>query len=428
MSLPGFRQSSAFGKRSEPHTVIIARGNTIRHFTVRPWLMAVLGSALAAVAIGYLLATSYLVLRDDLFGATVARQARMQQAYEDRISALRAQVDRITSRQLLDQQLMENKVSDLLNRQAELSERHSIISPFVQGTALQSGKSANAPIPKPRPDKKAAIELDDPQTLSYAATDSVITGSIFSKILNDRKQDRQRTTNADKADQLFVAINKSLKSIEIRQVEKIRSLTDNAYQTADQISSALGKVGLSINVETGKSSAKGGPLITVGLAKFNTELKQLDEALKVLETIKDNARLLPIGTPLPGAKVTSRFGMRRDPILGSRAMHTGMDFRAPLGAPVKATGAGKVVSAGWNGGYGRMVEIDHGHGIITRYAHLSRISVKKGQRVTAGLIVGKVGSSGRSTGPHLHYEIRHSGKPANPKKFIQVGQKLAKIL
>ncbi|TIU16648.1 MAG: M23 family peptidase, partial [Mesorhizobium sp.] len=110
-------QSTVFGRRKEPHTVIIARGNEIRHFTIRPWVAAFCGSALAAMAIGYLLATSYLVLRDDLIGATTARQARMQQAYEDRISALRAQVDRITSRQLLDQKLMQTKVGELLERQ-----------------------------------------------------------------------------------------------------------------------------------------------------------------------------------------------------------------------------------------------------------------------------------------------------------------------
>jgi hypothetical protein len=92
----GIRQAAVFGRRREPHTVIIARGDDIRHFTVRPWLAAFAGSVLAALAISYLLATTYLVLRDDLVGATVVRQAHMQQAYEDRISALRAQLDRIS--------------------------------------------------------------------------------------------------------------------------------------------------------------------------------------------------------------------------------------------------------------------------------------------------------------------------------------------
>ena len=425
MSLPGFRQTSVFGKRSEPHTVIIARGNSVRHFTIRPWVAAVMGSALAAVAVGYLLATTYLVLRDDLLGATVARQARMQQAYEDRISALRAQVDRITSRQLLDQQLMENKVSELLNRQTVLSERNGIISPLLQGSGLGNNLPANAPVPEPRPDDRASISPEDGAALAYAGTDPQTTGSIFTKLLGPRNQ--PNLSAAERADEVFVAINKSLRSIEVGQVRKIRTLTENAYQTADAISSELGNIGLNVNVDFGRT-ASGGPLITVDPAKFDAEVGQLDEALKVLDTIKANAKMLPIANPLPGSSVTSRFGIRRDPILGSRAMHSGMDFRAPLGHPVKATGAGKVITTGWNGGYGRMVEIDHGHGIVTRYAHLKSISVSEGQMVEAGTIIGKVGSSGRSTGPHLHYEIRRGGEPTNPNRFLTVGQKLSKLL
>ena len=146
------RQSAVFGRRREPHTVIIARGDEIRHFTVRPWLAALAGSALAAVAIGYILATSYLVLRDDLIGATVARQARMQQAYEDRISALRSQVDRITSRQLLDQQLMEEKVGTLLARQAELAARQGRIGSIMENQpAAEPTAVGDIPVPVSRP-------------------------------------------------------------------------------------------------------------------------------------------------------------------------------------------------------------------------------------------------------------------------------------
>ncbi|TIX39838.1 MAG: M23 family peptidase, partial [Mesorhizobium sp.] len=151
-------QSAVFGKRKEPHTVIIARGNEIRHFTIRPWLAAFLGSALAAVVIGYLLATSYLVLRDDLIGATTARQARMQQAYEDRISALRAQVDRITSRQLLDQQLMETKVSELLERQTQLSQRHGRLGPILERAESEVGAASAADgAAAAKPDERAEV-------------------------------------------------------------------------------------------------------------------------------------------------------------------------------------------------------------------------------------------------------------------------------
>ncbi len=118
--------------------------------------------------------------------------------------------------------------------------------------------------------------------------------------------------------------------------------------------------------------------------------------------------------------------MRRDPLLGTPAFHSGMKFRAPSGAPVRATASGKFVKAGWTGGYGRMVEFDHGNGLKTRYAHMSKILVKKGQRINVRKIIGKIGSSGRSTGPHLHCEIRGHGKTVNPVLFLKAGKEVKK--
>ncbi len=139
-------QQPVFGKRREPHTIIIARGDDVSHFTIRPWLALSLGAVLSSIAVGYLLATTYLVLRDDLIGATASRQARIQQAYEDRISALRAQVDRITSRQLLDQQLMETKVAELIDRQEQLTSRTGRLAPLLDRARDAKGKS-KVPLP-----------------------------------------------------------------------------------------------------------------------------------------------------------------------------------------------------------------------------------------------------------------------------------------
>src|SRR5262249_42700654 len=122
------------------------------------------------------------------------------------------------------------------------------------------------------------------------------------------------------------------------------------------------------------------------------------------------------------------FGVRHDPLIGIPAMHAGLDFRAPSGSPALATAPGTVVTAGWNGGYGRMVEIDHGNGFSTRYAHLSKIHVKVGQKVATGDTVGDVGSTGRSTGPHLHYEIRRNGDIVDPVGFLKAGSKLKQLL
>jgi murein DD-endopeptidase MepM/ murein hydrolase activator NlpD len=122
---------------------------------------------------------------------------------------------------------------------------------------------------------------------------------------------------------------------------------------------------------------------------------------------------------------TSGFGVRSDPFLGRAAMHTGLDFRAQMGDPVRVTANGKVVSAGWSGGYGRMVEVDHGNGLATRYGHLSEINVKLGQQVRIGEVIGEVGSTGRSTGPHLHYETRIEGEAVDPQKFLRAGVRLS---
>ncbi|TPK74604.1 M23 family peptidase [Mesorhizobium sp. B2-3-3] len=428
-------QSAIFGRRKEPHTVIIARGNEIRHFTIRPWLAAFIGSALAAIAIGYLLATSYLVLRDDLIGATTARQARMQQAYEDRISALRAQVDRITSRQLLDQQLMETKVSELLERQTQLSQRHGRLGPLLERAENDVGAvPAEDPATAGKPDKRTEVtgSLTQP-THNYAvASLGADLGAADTRPFSlwSTRTDPLPDSAADRADKLFVSINQSLKSIENDQLTRISTLADNAYKNADAIQQALQTAGLPVDSDFGKNETDvGGPLIPLDSSMmFDSKVKELDEALDTLDHLKKEARQLPLANPAPGHSVTSPFGVRTDPILGTAALHSGMDFRAPIGMAARVTAPGIVTKAGWNGGYGRMVEVDHGNGFATRYGHLSEIDVSVGQRLDAGAIIGKTGSSGRSTGPHLHYEVRHNGEAIDPLRFLTVGKKVAQFL
>lgn len=420
-------QSAVFGKRKEPHTVIIARGNEIRHFTIRPWLAAFLGSALAAVVIGYLLATSYLVLRDDLIGATTARQARMQQAYEDRISALRAQVDRITSRQLLDQQLMETKVSELLERQTQLSQRHGRLGPILERAESEVGAASAADgAAAAKPDERAEV-IGAQSTYSIASLGAGDTRPF--SLWSTRSDPLPSDSAADRADRLFVSINQSLKAIESEQLSRVTTLADNAYKNADAITQALAAAGLPVDSDFGKDSDVGGPLIPLNASTmFDSKVKELDEALDALDHLKKEARRLPLANPAPGHSVTSPFGVRTDPILGTAALHSGMDFRAPMGMPAKVTAPGVVTKAGWNGGYGRMVEVDHGNGFATRYGHLSEIDVTVGQKLAAGDMIGKTGSSGRSTGPHLHYEVRHNGEAVDPLRFLTVGKKVAQYL
>lgn len=418
------KAAAVFGKRREPHTVIIASGDRIRHFTVRPWLVATLGSALSAMAIGYLLATSYLVLRDDLIGASIARQARVQQAYEDRIAALRAQVDRITSRQLLDQQLMETKVSELLQRQSQLSRRHGRLGPILERAESElpaAQPAAAAPAGDPaKPDRRAQAEPAKPAAHASAIPDFAFwtTRSATADALSD----------ADRADRLFSAINNSLRTIESEQIDRVTTLAADADRTADAIADALEAIGLDPDRQDGKTGI-GGPLIALDdKSSFDTRVRELDDALARLEGIKKVALSAPIHNPAPRFAISSTFGVRRDPLIGTPALHAGVDFRVPYGNIARATGAGTVVKAGWFGGYGRMVEIDHGDGMATRYGHLSKVLVKVGDHVEYGSAVGRTGSSGRSTGPHLHYEVRRNGVAIDPLRIIRAGKKIAELL
>ncbi|MER2536327.1 MAG: M23 family metallopeptidase [Rhizobiaceae bacterium] len=414
-------QTTVFGKRSEPHTVIIARGDHIRHFTVRPWLMALAGSALAAIAIGYLLATTYLVLRDDLIGAAAARQARLQQDYEDRISALRAQVDRITSRQMLDQQLMETKVGELLERQSLLAARHGRLGALPDEPA-DAGNEPPAAVPDTtaKPDIRASLSGFRPTRADAASSGPFAFWSTRTAAAPE--------SAADRTDRLFADINQSLRSIEHEQIARINTLTEDTYQTTEAIADALEDAGLSIDRDNGKAGV-GGPFVPIdNPAQFDARMRELDEALATLERMKSEARRMPISNPAPGLGISSTFGVRKDPLLGTLALHSGMDFRAASGTAARVTAAGKVVRAGWSGGYGRMVEVEHAGGFTTRYAHLSKIVVQVGDEVDVGDVVGKTGSSGRSTGPHLHYEVRRNGSALNPLRFLKVGRKIAQYL
>jgi murein DD-endopeptidase MepM/ murein hydrolase activator NlpD len=174
----------------------------------------------------------------------------------------------------------------------------------------------------------------------------------------------------------------------------------------------------------------GGPFVPVKLASdagpFERQLYRINITRAQVERLNRTLALVPYRKPVVGeVEFTSGFGVRSDPFLGRPAMHTGLDFRAATGDPVRATANGRVASSGWAGGYGRMVEIDHGNGLSTRYGHLSEIGVKVGDTIKIGQVIGAVGSTGRSTGPHLHYETRIDGEAVDPQKFLRAGVRLS---
>jgi murein DD-endopeptidase MepM/ murein hydrolase activator NlpD len=390
--------------------------------------MAALGaSVLAAVAIGYLLATSYLMLRDDILNAAIARQARMQHAYEDRIASLRSQVDRITSYRLLDQQIMETKVAELLDRQSMLASRSGQLAPLLQkaelnGLGLSAGQLGETDIPVPvsgnggLDSRRMLFRSQKPRAgvMQEASAETV-------KLKSDMESMPIVTLSR---------LGASLNSLEADQINRISGLADSARAMREQMISDARDAGLPLKAPAAQETGTGGPFIPAGSDEvsetFEQELDDLNRELEALDKVRGAIRTFPIANPAPGRRISSSFGKRRDPILKRSAFHSGIDFALPSGTPVRATGAGKVIRAGRNGGYGNMVEIRHANGLTTRYAHMSRILVKTGQKISAGAIVGKSGNTGRSTGPHLHYEVRQNDRAVNPMTYVRAGQSLRK--
>lgn len=390
-------------------TISLKTSRGSRTFYLSP---AVVTSAIATAFLslaGFLVISAYLAFQDDLLSATLARQARIQQAYEDRIAALRTQVDLVTSRQLLDQQAVERRVALLAARQERLGMRAQHIRKalgYVEPVTAKTGNETTQPLKS-----GSGLRLG---SLVGSTTPFDKSRSKIAAAASDRP-----------AGELIASLEASLEETEAQQLAHLRKMRKTARQKALKIASILKRQGIRLPEDT----AVGGPLIEMKNSNsFLDTVDALESSLASLEKVRRAARYLPHGSPAPGQKISSPFGSRRDPFTGRRAMHGGIDFRAQRGTPVRATASGTVIRAGRNGGYGKLVEIDHGGGITTRYAHLSRIGVKKGQKISRGQRIGRVGSTGRSTGPHLHYEVRRAGRVLNPIRYVRLEQKLKPYL
>jgi murein DD-endopeptidase MepM/ murein hydrolase activator NlpD len=208
--------------------------------------------------------------------------------------------------------------------------------------------------------------------------------------------------------------------VAVLQEEKAE-LFDSAVADLNQksriIESILNSVGVDIQVQVSNENS-GGPFTS---SADETRDKLILRADRYLDAIQN----VPLGAPVPGV-LTSRFGRRNDPINGKSAYHRGVDIRGRMGSDVMATAGGTVIIQNYDNVNGRYVVLDHGNGFKTKYGHLKKSLVQKGDTVERGQIIGLVGNSGRSTGPHVHYEIRYDGKSVNPTRFVRIAKYLNK--
>lgn len=222
-----------------------------------------------------------------------------------------------------------------------------------------------------------------------------------------------------------------LVELQTAQEESIRRLSERTLAHIDTMERVIQTAGLDVEAllraDKSRTAGQGGPFIAAGADdlpghKLRSDLGHLDMQISRWEALQGLMQKLPLAPPLAAYYITSGYGKRRDPINGKWAAHYGVDLGNVPKSPVYATAPGVVTFAGYQGKYGVLVEIDHGAGLKTRYGHLNKALVKKGQQVAFQDTIGLLGNSGRSTGTHVHYEVLFHGKPKNPMNFFKAGR------
>lgn len=408
----------------------------VQFMALSPWTQAVLALG-ALFFLGWVGFTSVnVVFQDQIIAAKDRKFIRMQSAYEQRIAEMQSSYDELSTamvqaeREFLsattDLETKHGLLADLLNHSREVRSqlddmRKSVAA--LTGTSGREEKRETRILLRPAPVEGAFRESRVPVAAPLDARGGAFTD--LAQAASDLRHEEKvalmdhRLEALDTVQQQLINRIEEETDLEIKEIESIIRLTGF---DPDQLATRM-------DIE---AVAHGGPFINYAdtllgedgeeTGEFDRQIFRVATNLDRISVLNQTLRMLPLARPIYGVETTSNFGARVDPFNRRLAFHSGIDFAGPYGTPVHAPMEGKVAFAGWRGAYGRFVEIDHGNGIKTRYAHLASISVKTGDRVEFRETIGKLGSSGRSTGPHLHYEVWVDGKVQNPAKFLKAGQ------
>lgn len=272
---------------------------------------------------------------------------------------------------------------------------------------------------------KVTSDLGARQDFLEAATASVLPDDA-----NVAKEGETVSNSSSEADKTVSKVSAlipeagQLAEIEARQLVLVERLTRYADRRAARAANAIRQLGLNPAAMQNKPdvSAMGGPLERLSSgsgSKLDPRFERLGASMDRMAALERGLESIPQVAPAHVEMVTSSYGYRRDPFTGAGAMHSGLDFRGPIGAPIYAAAKGRVSFVGRKSGYGNVVEVSHGNGMLTRYAHMSKFAARVGQDVAAGDVIGAIGSTGRSTGPHLHFEVRINDRAVNPRPFLE---------
>jgi murein DD-endopeptidase MepM/ murein hydrolase activator NlpD len=349
-----------------------------------------------------LLATNALTLVGLLMAPDIAKLLGGQNdtilvAYEDRISQLRLEVDRLQSRHYAQAGDINLQLQDLAQTQELLLEQHQYVKQLADKAATLGIETAALP------------PADEDATL--------LTSSVTPGVAGDPASTVAAAT---------ATVSRMMDDSRLA----LATLSDEATSKTGEIMDALAGIGIRPKLPT---FDVGGPLLPPidgpETSSLVDDANAVAEALERYKAARSAADIAPVHRPLASAtRLSSTFGNRKDPFTGRLAFHSGLDYAAPHGTTVISAGAGKVTFVGSMSGYGNVVEITHAKGLVTRYGHLSSFLVKEGQSIGTGTPIARVGSTGRSTGPHLHFEVRRTDNAVDPARYINTGKQLKKII
>lgn len=375
----------------------------------KPWLSAGLAASLLWAG-----TASYFVLfRDEALSRLVSGQMAMRAAYEARIAGLQERIDSAQAERTETAASLAARVRAALDRQAELERRQAALSGLVDAAATGSIAPARASTPS------LSLPAGDFRLRSDESAAPAATG-------------RRSALDVEYG---LIHLEARLGGLQEAQGIHLGRLAAGAQTGLARLRAVVLRAGLDPSrlMPSPQGPSIGGPLVPLDAGALESQgfeggLSAVGRLLGDGERMRRLVGELPLRRPLAGdLALSSPFGPRLDPFTRGFALHTGLDFKAEYGEPARATAPGTVTEADWAGGYGNMVEIDHGHGLATRFGHLGRIAVRPGQRIAAGEVIGYVGSTGRSTGAHLHYETRIDGEPVDPQRFLEAGRSLESL-
>ncbi|MET3897029.1 murein DD-endopeptidase MepM/ murein hydrolase activator NlpD [Devosia sp. UYZn731] len=360
---------------------------------IRP---ALFYSMFAVLLTGNALTATAFLLAPDISRLYNGQTEQVVEAYEDRVAQLRVEVDRLHSRSFAQTGDINLQLQELSQQQEVLTEQHQLVQVLVDKAGELGIDTATLPAEKPSGDLADAGPVAPSGNPDIDATAKAL----------DRMMGETQTA--------------------------MTAIADAATQRTQGIVSELSGIGINVALPDDDEGV-GGPLLPPQAGEPDSPMVEdanaVMSALVRYKAARDSIASAPVHMPLTGQyRQSSSFGNRTDPFSGGRAFHAGLDFAAPSGSIVSAAADGTVTFVGTMSGYGNAVEVTHANGLVTRYGHLSGFLSEVGQVVHTGTPIAKVGSTGRSTGPHLHFEVRRNDAAIDPANFLKAGKRLSALL